>query len=309
MVPILYHPRYNITAFGLERRHPFDGRKYGRIHGALIARGLRRPGDFERPSPIGRRDLLRVHTPEYLDSLRNPSALASILEVPIVARLPAWLVGWRILAPMRYAVGGTVAACRRALDRGFAISLGGGYHHAAAGRGGGFCVYADAPLAAKILHDEGKVDTVMVVDLDAHQGNGTASMFRAWPWASIYDIHQRSLFPSRKEPEDYPHAVEPGMSGVEYLDLVRSTLPAALDAERPDLVIYNAGSDPFAGDPLAGFRLSGDDLAERDLLVVDMIRERSIPAAMVLSGGYSGESWQIHADAIEGILARFDRDG
>ena len=188
-----------------------------------------------------------------------------------------------------------------------AINLGGGFHHAAAGWGGGFCVYADTPLAATILHTEGRVEKVMVVDLDAHQGNGTAAVFRGWPWASILDVYQESLFPSRKEPEDYPLPLPAGTTGGEYLDLIRDALPSALDAIRPDLVIYNAGSDPFVGDPLAGLGLSMSDLAERDLFVVSLIRERSIPVAMVLSGGYSSESWRIHADGIEGILTRFDR--
>src|SRR4051794_13788835 len=88
MIPLIYHPRYNVTAFGLERLHPFDGRKYRRIHDALIARGLRRPGDFERPGRVSRRDLLKLHTPEYLRSLGRTEALARILEVPIVRRLP-----------------------------------------------------------------------------------------------------------------------------------------------------------------------------------------------------------------------------
>jgi histone deacetylase 11 len=168
-------------------------------------------------------------------------------------------------------------------------------------------VYADVPLAAKILHDEGKVGRVLVVDLDAHQGNGTAAVFEGWPWAAIFDLYQRDLFPARKEPEDYPLPVQSGLSGVEYLDIVRESLPAVLDAGRPDLIAYNAGSDPFAGDPLAGFRLSKSDLAERDLMVVTMARERGIPVAMVLSGGYSTESWRIHADGIEGIMTRFDK--
>jgi acetoin utilization deacetylase AcuC-like enzyme len=99
----------------------------------------------------------------------------------------------------------------------------------------------------------------------------------------------------------------PGLTGVEYLGIVRDTLPGALDTVRPDLVIYNAGSDPFVGDPLARFRLMKDDLAERDLLVVSTVRERGIPLAMVLSGGYLAGSWRIHADSIEGILTRFDR--
>jgi histone deacetylase 11 len=309
MIPLVYHPAYNITAFGLERLHPFDSRKYRRIHDALVAGGLRRPSDFVRPRPATRADLQKLHTPDYHWSLRSPETLAHILEVPVIRRLPAWAIDWRILRPMRYATGGTVLACRLALERGIAVNLGGGYHHAAAGWGGGFCVYADAPLAAKLFHDEGKVGKALVVDLDAHQGNGTASAFQDWPWASIFDLYEQDIFPSRKEPEDYPLPVKSGLTGVEYLGIVRDSLPYVLENDRPDLVIYNAGSDPFAGDPLAGFRLTERDIAERDLLVVSLARERGIPVAMVLSGGYSVESWKIHADAIDGILTRFDRDG
>lgn len=307
MIPLVYHPAYNITAFGLERLHPFDGRKYRRIHDALVARGLRRPGEFVRPRPVTRADLLKVHTEDYVRSLLRPDVLAGILEVPVVRRLPAWVIHWRILRPMRYATGGTILACRLALEHGVAINLGGGYHHAAGGWGGGFCVYSDVPLAVKGLHDEGLISTVLVVDLDAHQGNGTAAVFRDWPWASILDLYEADIFPARKEPEDYPLPVGPGLTGGEYLGFVRDTLPAALDAVQPDLVVYNAGSDPFVGDPLACYRLTGADLAKRDLLVVDMVRQRAIPLAMVLSGGYSAESWKIHADAMEGSLARFDR--
>ena len=308
MIPLIYHPCYNITAFGLERLHPFDGRKYRRIHDDLIARGLRRPGDFVRPSRVSQRDLLTLHVPQYLHSLGRIEVLARILEVPIVRRMPGWVIDWRVLRPMRYATGGTILACRQALEHGIAINLGGGFHHAAAGWGGGFCVYADAPLAAKVLHDEGRAGKVMVVDLDAHQGNGTAAVFQDWPWATILDLYERDIFPARKEAEDYPLPVRSGLTGVEYLGIVEEALPIALDAVRPDLLIYNSGSDPFTGDPLAGFRLTMSDLAERDLLVVSFARERGIPVAMLLSGGYSAESWRIHTDGIEGILTRFDRE-
>jgi len=307
MVPLVYHPRYNITAFGLERLHPFDGRKYERIHDALIAGGLRRGSDFTRPRPATKGELLTVHAPEYLRSLRNPEALARILEVPAVRRLPAWFTDWRVLRPMRLAAGGTVLACRLALERGIAINLGGGFHHASFGWGGGFCVYADAPLALKTLHDEGRIERALVVDLDAHQGNGTAAAIREWPWVKIADLYGEDLFPWSKEPEDYAFPARAGMAGHEYLEVVRGFLPAVLDKVRPDLVIYNAGSDVFEGDPLARFGLSARDIAERDLLVVTEARERGVPVAMVLSGGYSEQSWKLHADAIEGILTRFDR--
>ncbi len=307
MIPLVYHHRYNITAFGLERLHPFDSTKYRRIHDALMARGLRKRGDFVRPHPMSRGDLLKVHAAPYLDSLRRSSHIASILEVPVAHRLPAWLLDWRILRSMHYATAGTVLAARLALEHGVAINLGGGFHHAAALAGGGFCVYADIPLAAWILHHEGLAARVLVVNLDAHQGNGTASTIWHWPWAFILDFYQDSLFPIPKEPEDFPVPLAMGTTGTEYLDILRETLPKALDAVRPDLVLYNAGSDPFVDDPLAGLRLSMSELAERDLLVTDLVRERSIPIAMVLSGGYSPVSWKIHADSIEGILTRFDK--
>src|SRR5438034_9574436 len=118
MVPLVYSPRYNITACGLERLHPFDSRKYGRIHDWLIRQGLRQPGDFITPRPCTRADLLRIHTPEYLRSLSDRHVLARILEVPGVRYLPAWLIAWRVLRPMRWATGGTVLACRLALARG-----------------------------------------------------------------------------------------------------------------------------------------------------------------------------------------------
>ena len=201
MVPLVYHPAYNITAFGLERLHPFDSRKYGRIRDALVVLGLRRGSEFIRPRPVSRAELAAVHTAEYLRSLRRPAELAGIFEVPMAGRLPGWVLDWRVLRPMRLATGGTILACRKAMEHGVAINLGGGFHHAAAGGGGGFCVYADIPLAARVLHDGGRVSRVLVVDLDAHQGNGTASTIRDWPWASIVDVYQDSLFPTRKEPD------------------------------------------------------------------------------------------------------------
>src|SRR5579883_2538994 len=108
MIPLVYSSAYNITAFGLERLHPFDSRKYRRIHDWLIRQGLRKPRDFVSPPPCTHADLLRVHTSEYLTSLRDRHVLARILEVPLLRYLPGWLAGWRVLQPMRWATGGTI---------------------------------------------------------------------------------------------------------------------------------------------------------------------------------------------------------
>lgn len=309
MIPIIYHPRYNITAFGLERLHPFDGLKYRRIHDALVADGFRDRADFVRPGPVRREELARVHSAAYLRSLHDAKVLARILEVSVLARLPAIFTDWRVLAPMRYATGGTILACRLALEHGLAINLAGGYHHAATNAGDGFCVYADIPIAAAAVHAEGRVQRVLVVDLDAHQGDGTAATIRRWPWATIFDVYERDLFPAVKQPEDFPLPIPAGLEGDEYLAIVESALPNALDETTPSLVIYNAGSDPFVDDPLTRLRLSREHLARRDLLVATMVRERGIPMAMALSGGYAAESWRVHADGIEAILDRFDRVG
>jgi len=307
MIPLVYSPRYNITAFGLERRHPFDGCKYRRIHDWLIRQGLRQLGDFHAPQSCTRANLLRVHTPEYLRSLRDRRVLARILEVPVVRYLPACLITWRVLRPMRWAAGGTLFACRLALEKGLAINLGGGFHHAGPDRGGGFCVFADVPLALAALQHEGSApESVLVVDTDAHQGNGTADALRAWPWAHLLDLYEEDLFPWPKVEETLAVPLPAGVGGADYLDVLRQYLPTALDQVRPSLVVYNAGSDVLQFDPLARFALTIEDMCERDLYVVTQTRERGVPLAMVLSGGYGPQSWEAHARSIEGILARFD---
>jgi histone deacetylase 11 len=308
MIPLVYGPKYNITAFGLERLHPFDGRKYRRIHDWLVRQGLRRQGDFVCPRPVSHNELLRFHTPDYLRSLRNRRALARILEVPVIRYLPGWLVDWTVLRPMRWATGGTILACRLAVEKGLAINLGGGLHHAGSDRGGGFCTYADVPLALSLLHAEGRIGSALVVDTDAHQGDGTADTLRPWKWSHVLDLYEDDLFPWPKAEEDMPVPLPPGTGGEDYLDALRKHLPAALDRFRPELVVYNAGSDVLASDPLSGLLLSAAEMAERDLYVVTEVRERRVPLALVLSGGYGPASWEAHARSLEGILVRFDKE-
>lgn len=308
MVPLIYSPRYNITAFGLERWHPFDSVKYRRIHAWLIRQGLRRREDFLAPRLCTRKELARVHSPENLRSLKRRRELAQIFEIKQVAYIPAWLIDWRVLRPMRWATGGTVLACRLALERGLAVNLGGGYHHASGTSGGGFCIYADVPLALAVLHDEGRFRSALVVDTDAHQGNGTADAIRRWPWAHLLDLFEEDIYPYPKAQEEIPVPLAPRTSGITYLEILAEHLPKALERFQPDLVIYNAGSDVLATDPLSWLRLTPEELADRDLYVVTQVRERGIPLAMVLSGGYGPVSWEAHAKSIEGILARFDRE-
>jgi histone deacetylase 11 len=306
MVLLVYHPRYNITAIGLEKLHPFDGVKYRRIHDWLIRQGLRTSADFQAPRTCVRADLLRVHAPQYLDSLRRRRALARILEVPVIGMVPAAFTDWRVLKRMRWATGGTVLACRLARQSGLAINLGGGFHHAGPAAGGGFCAYADVPLALWALHAEKPFRAALVVDTDAHQGNGTADAVRGWSWAHMLDFFEEGIFPWPKVPEKMPVPLNAGTTGPEYLDVLATELHKALDRFEPDFIVYNAGSDVLATDPLTNLLLSDDDLIDRDLHVITAARERGIPLAMVLSGGYGPHSWVAHARSIEAILTRFD---
>jgi histone deacetylase 11 len=307
MVPLVYSPNYNITAFGLERWHPFDSVKFKRIHAWLIRQGLRRPRDFIAPQPCRHDELLRVHSPDYLRSLKRRRELARIFEIWPINFLPAWLVDWRVLRPMRWATGGTLLACRLALERGLSVNLGGGYHHASGSSGGGFCIYADVPLALAMLHQEGRLRSALVVDTDAHQGNGTADAIRSWSWAHLLDLFEEDIYPSRKVEEEMPVPLPALTPGVTYLEILAEQVPKALEHSRPDLVVYNAGSDVLAEDPLSWLELTPNEMAERDLYVVTQVRERDIPLAMVLSGGYGPASWEAQARSLEGILARFDR--
>jgi histone deacetylase 11 len=307
MVPIIYSPGYNITACGVEGLHPFDSIKYRRIHDELIRQGLRQARDFIAPSLPTRAELEIVHTPEYLRSLRSSLVLARIVEVPLVLFLPVLFTDWRVLRPMRLATGGTVLACRRALERGLAINLGGGYHHASGSRGGGFCIYADVPMALALLKSEGRLRTALVIDTDAHQGDGTADAIRPWAWARILDLFDSSIYPPKVE-ETMPVPLEPRTDGATYLSILAEALPRALAPPLPDLVVYNAGSDVLYTDRLSRLMLTPDHLAERDLMVITECRRVGVPVAMVLSGGYGPLSWRAHAQSIEGILARFDKE-
>jgi histone deacetylase 11 len=305
MIPLIYSPKYNITACGLQYLHPFDSVKYRRIHDWLIRQGLRKPEDFVRPRPCSRADLIQ-HTQDYLHSLRKRSELARILEVGLLAFFPSCLARWRVLWPMRWACGGTILACRLALEHGLAINLGGGFHHASRDKGGGFCVYADVPIALAILKDEGRIASALVVDTDAHQGNGNADAMRPWAWAHILDFFEEGIFPWPKVDESIGVPLPGAMSGSEYLDTLSEYLPDALDRFKPDLVVYNAGSDILTTDPLTSLNLNSAEMSERDLFVLTEARSRNLPVAMVLSGGYGPHSWEAHARSLEGILTRFD---
>ena len=176
-VPLIYSTKYNITAWGIEKIHPFDSRKYGRIYEFLTSESTFNASQIISPPCASRSDLLTVHSVKYLATLTSSWMIMKILELPGLCLLPAPILFWRALVPMMYQVGGSILGVELAYRYGWCINLGGGFHHASATRGGGFCVYADITMAIQYIrvalrNQSHRNCRVLIIDLDAHQGNG-----------------------------------------------------------------------------------------------------------------------------------------
>ncbi len=223
--------------------------------------------------------------------------MAAIVPNPILQK--------NVLVPKKYATGGTILGCELALEHGWAINLSGGYHHAKADSGGGFCFFADVPIAVKKLWEKRPDLPVMIIDLDAHQGNGNAAIFKDDKRVSIFDVFNGHIYPGDYEAAqyvEYNHPVKMYIGDGEYLGLLKMELPAAIDESAPKLVIYNAGTDVLKGDMLGGMSITADGIIARDELVFKCALERKIPILMLLSGGYTRKSAKIIGRSIENIL-------
>ena len=252
--------------------HVFPVDKYDRIRARL--------GETLEPEPATEEQLLLVHTPGYLEFLRwagrSPDQGCSIFEAPCSDR---------VLEAFRYAAGGTILAGRLALEEGAAANVGGGFHHASAARGEGFCLINDIAVAIRVLQKEGRLRRAAVVDLDLHQGNGTALIFRGDPDVFTYSMHQEHLYPP-KERSSLDVGLESCTGDGEYLEKLRASLPRVFDSG-PELVVYQAGADPYREDQLGSLRLTMEGLRERDRCVFEECRRRGVPVAVTLGGGYA----------------------
>jgi acetoin utilization deacetylase AcuC-like enzyme len=254
------------------------------------------------PGPASRDDLLSVHTPEYLDDLEHLrwTRRTSCSELPLTAE---------IVRAYRLAAGGTILAAREALTRGAGINLGGGFHHAFADLASGFCYLNDLAIAIRVLQRDGLVQRAAVVDCDLHQGNGTAHVFGGDSGVFTFSIHQEQLYPI-KERSDLDIGLENGAGDAEF----NGRLAEALDqvwAHRPDIVVYQAGADPYQDDQLGALRLTFAGLEERDRLVLEGCAMRGIPVVVTLGGGYArhvADTVRIHAQTCRlALRLSFDR--
>jgi len=189
----------------------------------------------------------------------------------------------------RRSAGATIAACRAALEQGIAVNLAGGTHHAYADKGGGFCVFNDAAIAARRLQRDGSVHRVAVIDLDVHQGNGTASILRDDPTVFTLSLHGEKNYPFRKEASDLDVGLPDGCDDDAYATALAGALDTLFSRFDPGLLIYLAGADPHEGDRLGRLKLTMAGLARRDTMVFEAARSRGLPIAVAMAGGYGNQ--------------------
>ena len=291
MLPIVHHPAY---AAPMPAGHRFPMDKFRLVMRWLVDQGLALSDRVHRPEPAPLSWLERVHDPGYVRAV-----LDQTLD-PKIARRIGLPITEAIADRARAANGGTVLTARLALEHGLACNTAGGSHHAFAEEGSGFCVFNDVAVAASLLLSENDIDRVLVVDLDVHQGDGTAKIFENEPRVFTFSMHCRTNFPARKQRSDLDIALEPGTGDEAYLGMLEDRLIGLLEDHRPDLVFFNAGVDPHREDKLGRLALSDRGLIARERMVLETCARKAVPVAAVMGGGYAPEPARLAA--LHGIL-------
>ena len=312
--------------------HVFPAQKYRLVQQQLLKEKIAELSDFVEPTPASDQDILLVHTPEYVDKLKQ-GTLSPIeemqLEVPYSPELVRafWL-----------AAGGSTLAADLALKDGAAFNIGGGFHHAFADHGEGFCVINDVAVAIRRMHKDKKIERAMTVDCDVHHGNGTAAIFsapagRAAPLPSsspamgghkpaveslqaggdvfTISLHQQNNYPAVKPPSSIDVNLPDGIGDEEYLHWLDNALSSGLRQFKPDLICYIAGADPYREDELGGLALSIEGLKKRDEMVFNVARTRDIPVMVTYAGGYARrveDTVAIHCNTVVAAAEVFGAD-
>lgn len=293
-LPIVFHHAYKMDIGD----HVFAMDKYALVLEILQREGYATEDSICHPEPATPEQLSLVHTPEFLADFEahrmTPRTMFS--ELPLSSDI---VEGFKLMA------GGTILAARLALDAGVAMHIGGGFHHAFADHAEGFCYLNDIAIAIRQLRAEGRIQRAAVIDVDLHQGNGTAQIFSADPDVFTFSIHQEDLYPA-KQKSNIDIGLPMFTDDQAYLEKLGEIIPARIAEARPDLVVYVAGADPFERDQLGNLSLTMEGLRRRDELVAKACRDQGWPMVAVLAGGYApdkNDTARIHANtAVE--LAR-----
>lgn len=255
--------------------------KYELLPEQLLREGTAAPASFFRPEVLAEADLLLTHTAEYWRRLQALDLTRK--EV----RAIGFPLSRKLLARGRIIARGTLDCARHAMRDGTALNVAGGTHHSFADRGEGFCVFNDIAVASNVLLMRGEVERIAVVDLDVHQGNGTAKLFEAEERVFTLSFHGERNYPLRKERSDLDVGLPDGTGDAAYLDRLAAELPTVLDRHRPDLVFYLAGVDVLAEDKLGRLGLTRAGCRARDRYVFEECHRRGLAVAVSMGGGYA----------------------
>lgn len=291
---IFYSPYYYAD---IGEGHVFPIRKFEIARDILVSEGTLRPEEIIAPERVKRDDLLLVHTEDYIDRLTNGTLTAKEIRK---LGLP-----WSEALVRRsfHAISGTINASRRALVDGVSSNLAGGTHHAFSDRGEGFCVLNDVAVSIRVLQREKLASRFLIIDLDVHQGNGTAFIFQDSPEVFTFSMHGAKNFPLFKETSRLDIELADRTADAEYLD----TLEHALDRIRlhdADIIFYLAGADPYENDRLGRLALTKEGLRRRDETVLEFAKSEGIPIVTTMSGGYAEkieDTVDIHCNTIRAV--------
>lgn len=289
-----FSPKYTVEMGD----HVFSTVKFGLTAEKLKKDGALAASDLVEPEPATRAELLLAHTTAWVDkALKGAFTQADVdlMELPYSPEL---------VTAHRLAAGGTILACREALECGLGLHVGGGSHHAMPDHGEGFCMFNDIAIGLLKLLGEREIRRAAVIDLDVHQGNGTAAIFSKKPAVFTFSMHQENNFPPIKPPSSLDVNLADGTGDEEYLATLLQSLPRVLDS-KPELVVYQAGADVYAQDMLGGLRLTKPGIRLRDQAVFKACFDNDIPVAVTLGGGYAArleDTVLIHAGTCEEAL-------
>lgn len=278
MLPIVYHPNYGII---WPDDHRFPMTKFQMLYEYLLNNGIAVPEQFRQPELVSINTLQQVHDPDYLDAFCNGT-----LDAKAIRRTG---MGWYpdLVLRTRAEVGGAILTAKLALQHGLACNTAGGTHHAFPDYGSGFCFLNDIAVAARLVIDKGWAKRVLIIDLDVHQGDGTAFIFRNEPRVFTWSVHAARNFPARKQQSDLDTPLANGTGDDEYLTVITQILPDLLTRFNPDLVFYDAGVDPFHNDKLGRLSLTREGLYRRDRYVLETCLAEEVPVACLIGGGYA----------------------
>tara|TARA_B110000444_G_C18821900_1_gene588190 strand:+ start:848 stop:1750 length:903 start_codon:yes stop_codon:yes gene_type:complete len=300
LLNIAFHPKYQLP---LPDKHRFPMEKYDLLPKQLMYDGTCIQEDFFIPKPIDLSIIERVHEPEYIKKLRTLTLNKS------EARKIGFPLSKELVEREIIIAGGTIQGSMKAFETGIAMNIAGGTHHAFKGHGEAFCLLNDQAIAAQYLLDKKLVDRILIVDLDVHQGNGTAEIFQSNPNVFTFSMHGQKNYPFHKEQSDLDIALEDDCNDADFLRILKKVLPDLIAKTRPDFIFYLCGVDVLKTDKLGRLGLTVAGCKQRDVFVLELCKKNNIPVQCSMGGGYSKEIKVIvdaHANTFRAAKHIFD---